>query len=425
MKIFWSWQSDTHGKTGRHFVRAALIEAIKELKQAEDVEEPSEREAREAIHLDHDRQGVTGSPDLAPTIFGKIDVAAVFISDVTLVAEIRDADGNLQKKLINSNVAIEYGYALKSLTDARVLMIQNTYYGSREELPFDLKHKAGPLQYYLAPNATKSEREAMAKALQKTLVTALRPYVVQAQANTLPAFQETSTTSHQGVFWQPGDILAAAGDTPIAAAIGRADAERVEYRLDEPRVLYLRLIPTSPLPQPLKLTTLSDIVENRRLNVLAQNFHSTLGCRNKFGAIAYQPESTGSTPVAITQTFRNGEIWAVSRAFVVKFNGNLVIPMITLTTAYTKVIENFIKVATENIGLQLPYMLELGAVGLKDVRVSIPREMARWANDISEPIFENEISIRRILNNDDSATITQLVQDFARQIYDLAGIALT
>ena len=29
MKIFWSWQSDTPGKTGRHFVRDALKMPLK------------------------------------------------------------------------------------------------------------------------------------------------------------------------------------------------------------------------------------------------------------------------------------------------------------------------------------------------------------------------------------------------------------
>jgi hypothetical protein len=57
MKIFWSWQSDTHGPTGRFFVRDALKAAIARLKEPEDVEEPSERELRESIHLDQDRQG--------------------------------------------------------------------------------------------------------------------------------------------------------------------------------------------------------------------------------------------------------------------------------------------------------------------------------------------------------------------------------
>ncbi len=116
MKIFWSWQSDTPGRIGRHFVRDVLADAIKVLKQPEDVEEPSDRDARQSLHLDQDRQGVPGSPDLAPTIFGKISRASVFVADVTLVGKNRDLGTgdrpDRSKKLINSNVAIEYGYPI-------------------------------------------------------------------------------------------------------------------------------------------------------------------------------------------------------------------------------------------------------------------------------------------------------------------------
>jgi hypothetical protein len=85
MKVFWSWRSDTDGKTGRFFVRDALKEAIDQLKQAPEIEEPSAREGREALHFDQDVQGVTGSPDLARTILDKIDAAHVVVADVTLV----------------------------------------------------------------------------------------------------------------------------------------------------------------------------------------------------------------------------------------------------------------------------------------------------------------------------------------------------
>ena len=87
MKVFWSWQADTPGNIGRFFVRDTLAEAIKALKADEEIIEPSEREARDAMHLDSDRQGVSGSPDLAATIFEKIEQAAVFVADVTLVGE--------------------------------------------------------------------------------------------------------------------------------------------------------------------------------------------------------------------------------------------------------------------------------------------------------------------------------------------------
>lgn len=130
MKLFWSWQADTPGNIGRFFVRDALIEAIDALKTDKDIVEPSEREARDAPHLDADRQGAPGSPDLA---------AGVFVADVTPVGATPDG-----KKLINCNVAIEYGYAHHALTDRSIPMAQNTHYGNRDQLRSI--HKAGPIQ---------------------------------------------------------------------------------------------------------------------------------------------------------------------------------------------------------------------------------------------------------------------------------------
>jgi hypothetical protein len=78
MKVFWSWQSDTPGKTGRHFIRDALKAAIKKLKDADDVIEPTEREIRSELHIDHDRSGVPGSPDLVGVILEKIEQPTVW-----------------------------------------------------------------------------------------------------------------------------------------------------------------------------------------------------------------------------------------------------------------------------------------------------------------------------------------------------------
>jgi hypothetical protein len=362
MKIFWSWQSDTPGKVGRHFTRAVLAKAIEELKEAEDVEEPSAREAHEALHLDHDRQGVSGSQDLALTIFRKIDESAVFIADVTLVADVRDGEGDVLKKLINSNVAIEYGYALKALSDTRVLAVQNTYFGGREELPFDLRHKAGPLQYRLAPGATKAEIETEAKKLCSIFVAALRPYLAKGRSAAAPEaepFQEIRWTRHRGMFWQPSDILAVAGETPLARALGRPEEDRVEYRFNEPHVFYLRLIPTTALPRSLNVTSLVEIVESRQVQLLTQNAHATLNGRNEFGAIAYEPQGTGTAPLAFAQLFRNGEIWGTTSTFVVQFENKLVVPMVTLTKTYHRIVLNFMKVAVERMGVQLPYAIEL------------------------------------------------------------------
>lgn len=147
MKVFWSWQSDTSGTIGRHFVRDALHAAIEQLKQAPEVEEPTERESRSAMHLDQDRKGISGSPDLARVILEKIEQSAVFVADVTPVGVVLNENKALAKKLINPNVAIELGYAVHALTDRALLMVMNEHFGSRADLPFDLQSKAGPITF--------------------------------------------------------------------------------------------------------------------------------------------------------------------------------------------------------------------------------------------------------------------------------------
>ena len=160
--IFWSWQSDTPKDIGRFFVRDALREAIQTLKTDEDLLEPVEREVAARLeHRDSDRQGVPGSPDLAATIFEKIEAADVFLADVTLVGETPDG-----KKLINSNVAIEYGHAHHALTFRRVLMVQNNHYGDGDALPFDLRQKSWPLQFMLAPGASNGSDQGRAGEAQ-------------------------------------------------------------------------------------------------------------------------------------------------------------------------------------------------------------------------------------------------------------------
>jgi hypothetical protein len=166
MKIFWSWQSDTPEQIGKYLVRDALKSAIDKLKQSEDIEEPT----RDDLHLDQDTQGTPGSPDLVPTIFGKIEKSEVVVADVTLVGK-TDED----KRLINSNVAIELGYALRACTDARVVLVFNKHYGKHEDLPFDLRHKGGAVDFDLAPEAHRKEIAETRKLLADSFVRKLTP----------------------------------------------------------------------------------------------------------------------------------------------------------------------------------------------------------------------------------------------------------
>jgi hypothetical protein len=94
------------------------------------------------MHVDQDRKGISGSPDLARVIFEKIEQSAVFVADVTPLGVVLNEKKTPAKKPINPNVAIELGYALHALTDRALLMVMNEHYGSRADLPFDLQSKA-------------------------------------------------------------------------------------------------------------------------------------------------------------------------------------------------------------------------------------------------------------------------------------------
>jgi hypothetical protein len=425
MKVFWSWQSDTPGRIGRHFVRDALEDAITVLKEAKEIEEPSERETREAIHLDHDRKGVDGSPDLAPTIFRKIDQAAVFVADVTLVGERINASQPAEepKKLINSNVAIEYGYALRGLTDARILMVQNINYGERELLPFDLKHKAGPIQFRLPPEATNKEIATEQARLSRVFLEALKPYVgTTSKIGKFPArFAETLSTSCIAYYWDRGEVLASLR-SDLLPVLGRSsEDDGIDYRFDEGRAFYLRLIPTTALPSPLPVTRLDEVVRQGRLQVLTRTTFSCTPARNRFGAIAYEPHGNSTVPTALTQLFRNGEIWSVTREFATNFHGSPVIPMVNVRNIVRRVLANFIEVATQELDLTQPLEVEIGAIGLTDMSVSLPVSSPRqMLNQISGPIYESQIRFRRVMNETSDASQNAIVEE----LYDLAAISV-
>lgn len=425
MKVFWSWQADTPGKTGRHFVRDALNEAIALLKQPQDIEEPSERENREALHLDHDRQGVPGSPPLAPTIFGKIEQSAVFVADVTLVGEIIGIESSAEKnkKFINSNVGIEYGYAAHALGDEAILMVQNVHYGARDDLPFDLKYKAGPIQYCLAPEATKQQIDAERAQLRSTLVAALRPYIgLRSEASTgaVARPEEIPSTRNPAFFWEASEVLARVDDD-ASGIFRRADDAVFEYRFEEPRAFYLRLIPASAQRDKLSLATLVTFVGRRRPDILTRAQYSSFTGRNRYGAIVYEVHGDSRTPNALTQLFRNGEIWGVSRDLIVEYLGDWVIPTGAVSNFYSRVLSNYIEVS-HDLDFGPPYTVEMGAVGLTDVRLSMPPPN-QW-NEISGPVHQDQLRVRRVLNDASADAQRAVVDQLLRELYDLVGISI-
>ncbi|WP_312405752.1 hypothetical protein [Brevundimonas sp.] len=164
--IFFSWQSDTPARVGRGFVETCLNRAIRDIQADADVD-PADRD----LSVDRDTRDVPGSPPIMETIFGKIDRAAVFVSDLTYVAE-RMAGGRTP----NPNVCIEHGYALKALSWRRVIAVMNTAYGNPDEheLPFDVRHTRRPIAFDLPETADADAKTSVRDDLVRQLKTALR-----------------------------------------------------------------------------------------------------------------------------------------------------------------------------------------------------------------------------------------------------------
>lgn len=400
MKIFWSWQSDTPKDIGRFFVRDALREAIQTLKTDEDLLEPVEREVAARLELDSDRQGVPGSPDLAATIFEKIEAADVFLADVTLVGETSDG-----KKLINSNVAIEYGHAHHALTFRRVLMVQNNRFGDGDALPFDLRQKSWPLQFTLAPGASKEAIKDERAKLKAQFIAALRPYLTMT-AVPPPSHQEIPFVHNRAVFFDGHEVIAR-NHAPGPDAI--------EYRFDEPKALYLRLIPTVARATPLKQAALHDDVVNRRVDLLLRNLYMGVGDRNAHGAITYEPHGTATYPRAFTQVFPNGELWAVTTEMFARHQGDELIPMTNVRNIFGRVLENFVQLAERNAS-GWPMLVVMGGVGLRGVRLGIGR------HEISQPMHVDEREVRVALADGSPQERDRAVQVWLEELFDLAGV---
>ena len=164
--VFYSWQSDSSKKTNRYFIEEALKRAARVIRNDDSI-------AVEPV-VDRDTEGVPGSPDIAHTIFAKIDRASVFVCDVSFINP--GAEARLTP---NPNVLVELGYALRALTSERVVLVMNEEYGPIEKLPFDLKQRR-VVAYRLSEN--QPDRADVRKALSQRLELALRKILESASA---------------------------------------------------------------------------------------------------------------------------------------------------------------------------------------------------------------------------------------------------
>jgi len=160
--LFYAWQSDVDAKLNRYLIRDAAKDALKELAKDAILDE--------APRLDSDTQNAAGAPEVAATIFSKIDKAGLFLADLTFIGTSIHDD-----QLPNSNVLLELGYAAARIGWSRTILVMNTAFGPPDNLIFDLRHRRWPITYHLDSQdktAVKDEQLRLAARIKDAILVA-------------------------------------------------------------------------------------------------------------------------------------------------------------------------------------------------------------------------------------------------------------
>jgi hypothetical protein len=227
--VFYAWQSDRSQKTHKYLIRDAENEAIKRL--------GADAEIDDSPRLDQDTQDVSGSPEIAGTIYRKIQESGIFLADVTFVGAAGLPESR-QKLLPNPNVMVELGYAARCIGWERIICVMNTAFGPAEELIFDLRHRRWPICYKLVGDegeAIRSTKKLLGEQIQMALRSAMdsEHQAVEDASRRLSA--ETilyiGWHVHHDVFWD---------DDSQMTVLQRAALSFVDHAVD--RLLDLNLI---------------------------------------------------------------------------------------------------------------------------------------------------------------------------------------
>ena len=401
MKIFYSWQSDTPSAIGKSLIRAALDEAVNVLAGEMELSEA------ERPQVDQDTQGVLGSPGVAETIFEKIRDANVVVLDVTLTGQTP-----VGKKLLNSNVAYELGYAHGHHGDRVLLKVMNTHFGGPEQLPFDLQHRRWPVRFSLAPDADAPQRKAIRQSLAKELAVILREYAANQPAR--EPYEPVASTANIACYWRADEKL-------VRGQMDRDEGKLLDlgYSDDEP-LTFLRMWPDEALPE-----FSGDELSDFDLTIIQPLLGRTNGydyTRNRYGALSYSGGGAGYL-IASTQVFRNREIWGVERFILqarqhASYEFNFV-PLQAFEEGMLRSMKQYLRAAAR-FGYGDIVNVEGGMVNVDDFRLAMP---SNYVNPFWGPIFENVVSARTTLNRTDEMSINNALVKIFSAVFDQAGAA--
>ena len=170
INIFYSWQSDSPSYSNQNLIKDALDKAIKSLNKGSE-------EIKVEMCIDTATDSLSGSPDIAASIFNKISNSHILVCDTTIInpssriETITNFFTQKSKRLtLNPNVLIELGFAASSLGWDKIICVVNTSQGQVEELPFDIRGRRMCTYNYVGQTGKPEIKKQLAETLKHVLI---------------------------------------------------------------------------------------------------------------------------------------------------------------------------------------------------------------------------------------------------------------
>ncbi|KUO52975.1 MAG: hypothetical protein APF76_02780 [Desulfitibacter sp. BRH_c19] len=163
LNIFYSWASDLPSNKNRRLINDCIDKAMRNIY--------SRYKMISEYVIETDSRNELGTPDLAQTIFSKIDVCDIFIADISII------NGRGDSRLTpNPNVLVELGFASKSIGWSNIICIYNSEYAEVEKLPFDIRYRK-PICYNTSTDIA-SAKKLLTKLLESSIAEIIEKRVI-------------------------------------------------------------------------------------------------------------------------------------------------------------------------------------------------------------------------------------------------------
>jgi hypothetical protein len=310
------------------------------------------------------RNDANASSRSVETIFRKIDNAAVFVPDLTFVGTRPDG-----RPTPNPNVLIEYGWALKSLTHARIVPVMNISFGepTAESMPFDMRHLRNPITYHCSDDLSDAERRQSREKLTKDLEHAVRAVFESDEfKGSLPQAAETRSLYCARTFRRPRQIQGTQRSVP-----GFFEAPE-EIQFFEHPASWFRIMPTCDPGRTWSVAELERAMKQPLLHPLSRDWHGFGFLRGPDGYGVYATFADAREKArALVYTFTTGELWTVDTYWLESLRGENRNTVPNVDQQFRQTLKDYADFM-RNLGIKPSYRWVAGMEDLKGRDLFVP-----------------------------------------------------